>query len=210
MSALKRALAVGRGEGARSLAVKVLAATCYARLTLLERMLDEPLPDLSNPLGLAFGLLTPADAEEYAELVSGASAEQMRVRLQAGDLCFATRQQGRLVGVSWAVSRSVRVPYLRGTLRVRSGDALVEGAFVAPAMRGQQVSALGGAYRLRRLREAGYRRALALILPENTAAFGPPETLGYHRIGTASGVGPGSRRMVIVVHPRTGPADERR
>jgi hypothetical protein len=202
MSALKRALAVGRGEGARPLAVKLLAATCYARLTLLERTLDEPLPDLSNPLGLAFGLLTPADAEEYAELVPGASAEQMRVRLQAGDLCFATRHQARLVGVSWAVSRSLRVPYLRGTLRVRSGDALVEGAFVTPAMRGQQVSTLGGAYRLRRLREAGYRRALALILPENTAAFGPPETLGYHRIGTAYGVGPGSCRMVIVVHRR--------
>src|ERR1700685_4143089 len=98
MSALKRALAVGRGEGARSLAVKVLAATCYARLTLLERTLDDPLHDLSNPLGLAFGQLTPADAVEYAELVPGASAEQMRARLQAGDLCFATTQQGRAGG----------------------------------------------------------------------------------------------------------------
>jgi hypothetical protein len=202
MRALRRAIAIGRGEGSRSLVVKALAATCYARLTLLERPLDEPLPELLNPLELTFGPLTHGDAEEYAELVPGASAEQVRASLQAGDLGFATRHHGRLVGVSWAVSRSVRVPYLGGTLRVRSGDALIEGAFVAPPMRGQQVSSLGGAYRLRRLREAGYRRSLALVLPENTAAFGPPETLGYRRIGTAYGVGLGRRRLVIVIPRR--------
>ena len=47
----------------RSVAIKLLAATCYSRLALLERSLDEPLPELESPLELEFGLLTPAEAE---------------------------------------------------------------------------------------------------------------------------------------------------
>jgi hypothetical protein len=191
---------VGSTEGPRSLAVKALAATCCSRLTLLERCLAEPLPDLDGLLELEFGPLTPADAEEYAALVPGASAGQVRNRLRAGDLGFAVRDRGRLVGVSWAAFGSVRVAYLRGTLALRPDEALVEGAFVATDMRGKHISSQGGVYRLRWLREAGYRRVVTVILPENTAGFGPPEKLGYRRIGTAYGIGLGSLRRVIVVH----------
>jgi hypothetical protein len=47
------------------------------------------------------------------------------------------------------------------------------------------------------------------ILPENTAGFGPPEKLGYRRVGTAYGIGPGPFRLVRVVRrtPTTRPAE---
>jgi RimJ/RimL family protein N-acetyltransferase len=93
----------------------------------------------------------------------------------------------------------VCLPYLRGTLAMRPDEALVEGVFVAPDMRGKHVSPLGGIYQLRWLREAGYRRVVTAILPENTAGFGPPAKLGYRRIGTACGIGLGSRWRVLVV-----------
>jgi GNAT superfamily N-acetyltransferase len=186
----------------RSLAVKALAATCWSRLTILERELAEPLPDLGGIAGLEFGLLVPADALEYAALVPGSSATQLDDRLRAGHRGFGIRHQGRLIGVSWAALGRVQVPYLRGTLALQPDEALVHGAFVAEEMRGKQVSSQGGLYRLRWLRDAGYRRAVAAILPENTAAFGPPEKLGYRRIGTAYGVGAGPMRLVRVV-PRS-------
>ena len=63
---------------------------------------------------------------------------------------------------------------LRATLALQPEEALVHGAFVAPDMRRQDVSSQGGIYRLRWLRDAGYRRVMAAILPENTAGFGPP------------------------------------
>jgi hypothetical protein len=196
---------------ARSLAVKALAATCCSRLALLERELAEPLPDLDGPAELVFGLLGPADAEEYAALVPGASPEEVSDRLHAGERGFAVRHRGRLVGVSWAAFGRVRVDYLRATLALQPDEALVHGAFVAPDMRGQHVSSQGGLYRLRWLRGAGYRRVMAAILPENTAGFGPPEKLGYRRIGTAYAIGPGPVRVArLVGRARNSPASRRR
>jgi GNAT superfamily N-acetyltransferase len=184
---------------ARSLAVKALAATCCSRLTMLERELAEPLPDLGGPAELEFGLLELTDAEEYAALVPGASTEQVGDRLRAGERGFTVRHRGRLVGVSWAAFGRVRVDYLRGTLALAPDEALVQGAFVAPDMRGQHVSSRGSVSRLRWLRDAGYRRVVTAILPGNTAGFGPPEKLGYRRVGTAYGIGPGPLRLVRVV-----------
>jgi RimJ/RimL family protein N-acetyltransferase len=179
--------------------VKSLAATCCSRLALLERSVEAPFPELGGLPQLDFGLLGSADAEEYAALVPGASAHEVRDRLRAGEIGFAERDRGRLVAVSWAAFGRVAVPYLRGTLALPPDDALVHGLFVAPDMRGKHVSLHGAVCRLNWLREAGYRRMVAAILPENVAAFGAPDWLGFRRIGTAYGVGIGAFRRVIVV-----------
>jgi len=100
--------------------------------------------------------------------------------------------------VSWAVTGAFGVPYLRGSLSLRPGEALVEGAYVAPELRGNQVAPRGGLYRLSWLRAAGYRRVMAAVLPENTAGLRPPDRLGYRRIGTAHGIGLGPLRRVLV------------
>ena len=123
----------------------------------------------------------------------------MRRRLGSGHVCFTVRHAGRLAAVSWAVTGAFRVPYLRGSLSLRPGEALVEGAYVAPELRGRQVAPRAGLYRLGWLRAAGYHRVIAAVLPENTAGFKPPEKLGYRTAGTARGVGLGPLRCVLVI-----------
>ena len=183
-----------------SLAIKVLAATCCSRLVVLERRLTPPLPELESPPEMEYSLLGPAQASEYAALVPKASPEQVRRRMSAGDLCFAVRHRGRLVGVSWASTGRVRMPYLRASLLLPPDEAVVDGAFVAPDMRGRHVASAAGAFRLNWLQAAGYRRVIAAILPENASAFGPPKKLGYRLIGIAYGVGLGGlRRMFIAL-----------
>ena len=205
--AVRRCIGLALGD-LRSTMIKLLAATCYSRLALLERSLDEPLPELEGPLALEFGILAPAEADEYVALVPGASAAHVRRRLGSGDVCFTVRRAGRLVAVSWAVTGAFRVPYLRGTLSLSPGEALVEGAYVAPELRGNKVAPRGGHYRLSWLRAAGYRRVVAAVLPENTAAFKAPAKLGYRRTGTAHGIGLGPFRWVLVTG-RPGGADRR-
>lgn len=205
LTAIRRALRVGRDEGLRSLAVRSLAATCYARLVLLERRLDDPadpLPELVGALELEFGRLTGADAEEYAALVPWSGVEEVPRRLRAGELGFSIRHRGRLVGVSWAVFGVRRISHLHGSLALAPDEALIEAAYVAPELRGKGVAAEGGRDRLSCLREAGYRRAIALVLPENTAGFGPPVRLGYRRAGMLVSIGLGERRRVIAPRRR--------
>jgi GNAT superfamily N-acetyltransferase len=182
----------------RDLIVRALAATCYSRLALLERELDDPLPDVHTPIELELGLLDPADLADYLALVPDATSDGVLGRLAHGDQCFTARREQTLVGVSWAAARDVHIWYLHGALRLRDGEALIDGGYVAPAWRGRNVATALGAFRLAWLREAGLTKVLALILPENSAAFGPPLKLGYRRSGVvrALGVGP-LRRLVI-------------
>lgn len=196
--AVRRAIEVGRTEGPRSLWVKALAATCCSRLTLLERSLSVPLPALDRELELELRPLSASDADACAALVPGESAGRFHDRLRAGDLGFAALHRGRLVGVSWAATGNVYVRHLRATLRLRPDEALVYGVFVASDMRAKHVASRVGICGLRWLRDAGYRRALTAILPENEAGFGPPAMLGYRRVGTVYGIGIGSSRRTFV------------
>ena len=182
-----------------SLAVGALAATCYSRLILLERWLDESLPQLESRIELEYSLLGLAEVGDYLALVPGASDRQVQARLRRGDRCFAARHHGRLVGVSWASTGRVVVPYLHARLTLRPDEAIVDGAYVAPGLRGLRVSSSAGSHRLRWLRAAGYRRVLAAVLPENTVAFLPPvKKLAYHRLGTAHSIGVGRWRRVVI------------
>jgi hypothetical protein len=192
---------VKRSEDLRSFTIKALAATCYSRLTLLERHLDRPLPEIQTEFEFECGLLAAAQVGDYVALVPGARARYVRARLTAGDHCFAVRHRERLVAVSWAASGTVHVPYLRGVINLPRDVALVDGAFAEPTMRRMGAASFGGVHRLSWLRAAGYQRVLAAILPENAHAFGPPEKLGYSRIGTVYGIGLGPFRHVFVFPP---------
>jgi hypothetical protein len=130
---------------------------------------------------------------------SWSSAEEVDDRLRDGQRGFAVRHRGRLIGVSWAAFGRMRVAYLSGTLTLQADEALVQGAFVSPDMRRQRVASQGGVYRLRWLRHAGYGRVMTTVLPESIAGSGPPEKLGYRRVGTAYGIGFGPFRLVRVV-----------
>jgi len=200
----RRAVVVAREEGLRSLAVKVLAATCYSRLVLFGRRLDDPIPDVDSRLELAYSLLSADDIDDYVRLVPGASAMQIRARLSQGQRCFAVRHDGRLVAVSWALTGRVHVPYLRASLRLERDEALIAEAYVAPELRGLGVSSSAGRHRLTWLRDAGYRRVMAAILAENRLAFSPPERLGYERWGTVYSFGIGQLRRAVLARRHRG------
>jgi GNAT superfamily N-acetyltransferase len=186
-------------EGVRLVAVKALAATCYSRLVLLERSLDEELPDIRARLELELGLLSADDVGEYVGLLPAASTAAVLARLRRGDVCFCARHHGRLIAVSWAVFGTARIRYLRSSLSLAPDEALIDGVFVAARERGQDVWPAVGAYGLRWLRNAGYRRALVAILSSNRASLRSQAKLGYRESGVAYGVGVGALRRLILV-----------
>jgi GNAT superfamily N-acetyltransferase len=198
----RRALAVARTEGAKSVAVKTLAATCWSRLGLFAFSLGDPFPVISSPLQLDLGLLGPHDAEAHAALVGDASPEQVRGRLRRGELCFTAHLNGELIAVSWTQTGTVPIPYLRGTLELADGDTVNASSWVAPPLRGKNVHPVLSVHRLGYLRDAGYKRVIAAVLPENAPALRLCDKLGYEKIGVAYGVGLGSRRRVIVARRR--------
>jgi GNAT superfamily N-acetyltransferase len=185
-----------------ALLIKALAATCYSRLVLFERLLDEPIWRPDDGFGFELDELAPTDADEYARLVPGSDPSDVQAHLSAGHYGYCARHDQRLVAVAWLQTGEVEVPYLRGKVRLKSDETLAGGLFVEPGLRGRNVPMLVGLRVLARLREAGHRRTLGLVLPENTAGFSPAGKLGYRRIGVVHGVGLGRRRRIITVLDR--------
>jgi len=181
--ALRRAVQVLREEGVGSLWFKALGETVYRRAVVLERSLDEPTPQVAACLPVAFGRLQETEVDEYAAFRPETDPAEVRRRLQAGQMCFVARHEGKIIHACWVATGRARIDYLAREIALAPDEVYVYESFTAPDFRGQNVAAARSAYMRPVLRQAGYHRAVAVVVPENQVAFRPIEKAGYHRVG---------------------------
>ena len=186
--ALVQAIAVLRREGLRTLVARAAGETVYRRLVVMTCDLARA-PDVV-PDGLEFSLLREGDLSDYARLRPGGEA-QAAERLAAGDRCVAAWSCGRLVGVRWLGTGSVRIEYLDLVLELADCEIYNYDAFTDEAFRRRGVASAIRAYAFALLRDEGYRRSVTAVLPENGAAvsnarnagYRPAARIGYVRVG---------------------------
>ncbi len=181
--ALARASHVLRQEGARSLWFKILGETVYRRLLLLERDLQEPIPEVTVRLPVAIGLLKKTEIAAYVQLRTDADAAAIRSRLDGGQVCFAARHRGGLVSTSWAATNRVWIDYLARELPLAADEVYCYDSFTDEAFRGWGLDAARTAEKLRYFRRAGYRRAVCVVSPENRASLRSCAKVGYRFSG---------------------------
>lgn len=172
-----------RDEGPRSLAVRALAQTIYRRLALfaLEVGGEAAAPP---PPRLSAELLDTGSLDDYLALRPDIPRGEVSRRLAAGERCFLTRLDGRLVEGVWVADGRVRIAYLHCQLQLASDEVYVYDAHTAPHARGRAISARVRFPAMNRLlADDGYRRMLALVLPENRSGMRLVEKYGYRRIG---------------------------
>jgi SAM-dependent methyltransferase len=191
---LSRGVAVARDEGLRSLWFKVLAELGYRRLLVMERPLDEPLPDVPLRIPARIDLLTGADAAEYAAFRPDTDQAEIRRRLAAGHLCFVARHQGQIVHACWAVTGQAWVDYLQRELPLARDEVFHYDSFTAPEVRGCNLAPARVAVAARHFRAAGYHRLVALVVPESHRARRALEKAGYGVVGCVGYVGLGRWR----------------
>lgn len=179
----------------RALVVKAAGETVYRRLLLLERDVREPL-DVAVPAGLAFGYMGEERVPAYEELRPGLG-RQAAARLAAGDRCFATWLDGRLVAVRWLATGSPHVEYVDLPLVLRDGEVYHYDTFTAPAVRRRGISAASQARLFETMREEGFERSVRAVLPENRAAIADAARAGYRPIGRIGYVRLGRRRRTF-------------
>ena len=155
----------------------------YRRLLLMERPLDEPIRDVGPNIPVTIGLLRQEEIEDYTTLVPGADAGNVGARLAAGQWCFTARLDGRLISVRWAAAGRMHLEYLDYDLDLSADEACSYGLYTDPAFRGSGVSPTGSVAMLRHLREAGFRRVVAAILPENHVSLRSVTKTGYRPYG---------------------------
>jgi len=180
---LRRAAEVWRKEGLKSLWFKILGETVYRRLVLFERPLDEPITPLTTRLPIIIRLLQDTDIAAFTRFRPEVDPEEVRRRLASGQMCFAAWHEGRIVHAAWVATGQVWIGYLARTMTLAPDEAYSYESFTAPDYRGQNVSTMRLLHVLQVLRQAGYRRIISAIMPENKPAFRPIEKAGFHPIG---------------------------
>lgn len=183
-SALRRGVEVLQEEGLRSLWFKVLGETCYRRALLIERPLDAPVTPVETGVPVAIDQLTPAQVAEYTTFRPQSDPAEVQRRLADGQRCFVARHRGRVVHACWAALHQATIDYLESEIELAPDEVYIYEAFTAPRFRGQNISPARAVAMVRTFRRLGYRRLVAVIVPENQAALRPPEKSGYRAIGT--------------------------
>ncbi len=186
-----------RGPERASLPVRVLAATVYRRVVVMEHRLDHTLPAIAGRVPVRLALLTLADLEAYARLRPDAEVAATRRRLAQGYQCFSVWHEGQIVHAGWAATRDAWVDYLGCAFPLCAGDAYQFDSFTAPAFRGLDLAGARIAWMARHLRESGFQRLFAVVWPENTAGFRHLEKMGYRRCGWLRVVRLGRWRHVV-------------
>lgn len=178
---LARTWEVLRTEGVSSLWFKILGETCYRRMVLFERRLDDRPVELRLDPSVVASLLSRDEVDEYVAFHPGSVSSEIRSRLQTGQLCFIARHEGRIVNATWAATSQAAIDYLDAQIHLMPGDAYLYSTYTAPEFRGRR---LASSMRIvRHLRGAGYQRSIAAIMAENKPALRMMERSGYSRFG---------------------------
>jgi len=180
---LKRIADVWRAGGLKSLWFKSLAKAVYRRAVLVEHPLDAPPLSVTPSVSVEIGLLNERDVDEYLRFRPDGSAADFRLRLQQGHICFAARHDARIVSAAWIAAGRVWIDYLTCEIQLARDEAYLYESFTAPGFRGNNIPALRGAYEAQHFRDAGYRRLVAVIMPENKPGLRHAEKAGWNAFG---------------------------
>jgi GNAT superfamily N-acetyltransferase len=180
-----RAIEVLRREGVWVFWIRLMAGLGLCRrVVMLERALD-PVPLQSAPaLPVQIQLLDENEVDDYLALRPDADRSTVVDRLQAGNLCFAARHEGRVVSTCWATSRNARIDYLACGIDLSAGDIYLFDAFTDPRHRGKGIAPALCRYQLRYLQQAGFRRALRATFEGNRTALQVHAKSGFQPVGT--------------------------
>jgi len=180
---LKQVRQALRDEGVKSLWFKILGQTVYRRVVLMECPLDQPLGYVTPSLSVVIDRLRRSEIDEYAAFRPDVDPSEMRRRLEAGHLCFVARHEGQIVHACWATPGRAWVDYLAYEMPLARDEVYQYDSFTAPAFRGHNLAAARVIEAARYFHHAGYRRLVAVVVPENASAFRPLEKAGYRPFG---------------------------
>jgi GNAT superfamily N-acetyltransferase len=182
-NAVRRALLTLRGEGVRSFWFKLLAQLGYRRLLLLDRPLVDAVPEFSPALPVAIAQLTKGELDDYLAFRPDTGRADAVGRLDAGQICFVARFEGRIVAANWIATQPIRLSYLDCMLDLAPGDVCIYDKFILPAYRGHGISNALRTHHLRMLQRAGHRRVVVAVLPENASSLRDILKGGYRPCG---------------------------
>ncbi len=188
--ALARAIEVAREDGVRALWFRILGEIVYRRLILLEADLRAPLPDPT----ITPERLTLRDLDAYVAFRPDADREQIRARLERGEICFLARVEGQIAHTIWSGRERTWIEGLGYEILLAADEDFGYEAYTAPRFRRRGLATAVRIGVLHAVRAEGFRRSLRAVEPENASVLRQAARAGFRPIGRLSVVWLGRHR----------------
>ena len=111
---------------------------------------------------------------------------------------------GRIVSDCWYQPGEAWVEDLDRRFELGDDEAYAYDAHTAPALRGRSVTPARATFASTDMRERGYARAVAFVLPENGPGLRSPDKSGWTPFGVAGHLSVGLGRLEFVRTARAG------
>jgi RimJ/RimL family protein N-acetyltransferase len=200
--AMARRFQVLHDAGPGPLWFRVLGETVYRRVAVMERPLDQSLPEVTPRVPVRIGLLAAHDLPRYGHFRPDLDPTSIQRRAEQGHRCFAVWHEGQIVHAGWAATHGAWIDYLGCAFQLEPGEVYQFDSYTAPAFRGLDLAAARVLWMARFFRDAGFGRLLAVVWPENAPAFRVLDKAGYRRRGWIRVLGRGRWRRVIYTRSR--------
>ena len=140
-----------------------------------------------KPPGLSDFRLELATESDVAHIMAARphfySQEQIRIRIQAGHMCFIGWIKDEPVHLRWHFIRSLYLPYLKRTLRIGAQEVWADEGYTKPGYRRSGIFAFAGALITQALAEMNYQRLSCAFASWNITPRRIDEERGMKPVG---------------------------
>ncbi|HYN83533.1 MAG TPA: hypothetical protein VES88_18800 [Gemmatimonadaceae bacterium] len=164
-----------------------LMTTLYRRmLCLVYPLQGRRIPVYNAQLEVEFRLLQADEIDAYLSFRPNVGRARIERRLEQGHRCFASWHGEKIIDAGWTATQSVVVPYLGRVLCLDQGDVYSYDAYTLPEYRGYGLYMARNSFTARTNQREGFKRSIALVAPENYAAWVILTRSGLETIGKYS------------------------
>lgn len=150
--------------------------------TLLERLLDEPLPEITPELKYQIEQAHEDDLEKFINMVDEAKYKRFKERFMKGKICFMALDGKQAIAFSWISLDDEYETVSRVKVRLNEKEAYLFDDYVLPEYRNKGLQSALIMARLKYVHNLAYRRALALVSKKNIYAFQACVSTGFKPI----------------------------
>lgn len=159
----------------------------HKKYILISRSLENPIPEEHSPYNPAIRRATLSDVEELYKLVKtngySRTKQEFSEWIKKGYAFFIAIVDGKIVGYRCGSYRieSISLPFQK-VIQLEDDDVWGKDVFVHPLYRGSRISSVLASKTHNFIRDAGYRRILAFISPDNIAMRSATREMGYKEL----------------------------
>jgi len=163
---------------------QMLVTAPYRRIEFIvfARSLEQPIPEVQPLVPVTIRLATLEDIPRFKKIVPPSAVRRFARRMAHSRFCFIALYHADIVAYCWATPEvSLEVDNMN--LNLEPHDIYFDDAYTVPTYRRRKLQTAVHLYRMRYVKQMGFRRAILIVDVHNYASLALVQKLGYRAIG---------------------------